>query len=322
VVLSHFERGFALPVSDFFQDFLENYGLQPHYLPTNAVMILSAFAAFCEGYTGIEPFVQGWAKYFQLCKQSVQEPRSKDDPPETAKEKKDHPMTQCGAATIMSWKGSDFSKIELLESCKKWQKSFFYVKNTTDVDLLNLPEYVDLPPNEMKNWTYNPKNTVGPVNALHRVKDDLRNAGLTPEDIIACFISRRISPLQRHSHKICQMSGAMDPTQHSTHELSPANILRRVKDICKTSQAIFAWGLEPYSRDRPAPMVNLSSRHFALSLIHLLSRHIHAWFNILILPLYLCQIRHIPIAGISLDSDQLAFSLAEIQLPGHRERPD
>jgi hypothetical protein len=26
-------------------------------LPANAVMILSAFAAFCEGYAGIEPFV-------------------------------------------------------------------------------------------------------------------------------------------------------------------------------------------------------------------------------------------------------------------------
>jgi hypothetical protein len=104
-------------------------------------------------------------------------------------------MTQCGATTIMSRKGSDFPKIELLESCKKWQKSFFYVNYTTDVDLLNLPEYVDLPPNEMKNWTYNPKNMVGPVNALHWVKHELRDAGLTLEDIIACFISRRVSPL-------------------------------------------------------------------------------------------------------------------------------
>jgi hypothetical protein len=42
----------------------------------------------------------------------------------------------------------------------------------------------------MKNWIYNPKNMVGPVNALHQVKDDLRDAGLTPEDIIACFISQ------------------------------------------------------------------------------------------------------------------------------------
>jgi hypothetical protein len=164
--------------------------------------------------------------------------------------------------TIMSRKGSDFPKIELLESCKKWQKRFFYVKNTTKVNLLNLPAYVDIPPTEMKNWTYNPKNTVGAVNALHRVKDDLRDAGLTLEDIIACFISRRVSPLQRRSHKICQMSGAMDPTRHSTHELSPADILRQVKDICKTSQTVFAWGLRPYSRDRPAPTVNPFSRHF------------------------------------------------------------
>jgi hypothetical protein len=225
-------------------------------------MILSAFAAFCEGYAGIEPFAQGWAKYFQLRKQSAQEPRSKDDPPETAMEKKDRPMTQCGVATIMSRKGSDFPKIELLESCKKWQKRFFYVKNTTAVDLLNLLPYVDEPPFEMKNWTYNPKNTVGLANALHRVKGELRDAGLTPQDIITCFISRRVSPLQRWSHKICQMSGAMDPTRHSTHELSPADILRRVKDICKTSQVTFAWGLKPYSWDRPAPTVNLFSRYF------------------------------------------------------------
>jgi hypothetical protein len=120
VFVSHFERGFALLVSDFFRDFLNHYDLQPHHLPTNAVMILSAFAAFCEGYVVIEPFVQAWAKYFQLHKQSAQEPRNKDDPPETAKEKKDHPMTQCSTTTIMSRKGSNFPKIELLESCKKW----------------------------------------------------------------------------------------------------------------------------------------------------------------------------------------------------------
>jgi hypothetical protein len=100
-------------------------------------------------------------------------------------------------------KGSDFPKIELLESCKKWQKSFFYVKNTTDVDLINPPAYVDVLPNDMKNWTHNPRNSVGIINALHRVMGELCDAGLTPEDIIACFISRRISPLQRRSHKIC-----------------------------------------------------------------------------------------------------------------------
>jgi hypothetical protein len=71
------------------------------------------------------------------------------------------------------------------------------MKNTTNVDLLNLPAYVDVPPHEMKNWTYNPKNAVSIVNALHRVMGELSSAGLRPEDIIACFISRRISPLQQ-----------------------------------------------------------------------------------------------------------------------------
>jgi hypothetical protein len=120
VFIAHFERGFGLPVSDFFRDLLDTYDLQPHHILANAMMILSAFAAFCEGFAGIEAFTQAWVKYFQLQKQVVQEPpRSKDDPPETAQEKKDRPMTQCGAATIMSRKGSDFPKVELLESCKK-----------------------------------------------------------------------------------------------------------------------------------------------------------------------------------------------------------
>jgi hypothetical protein len=127
---------------------------------------------------------------FSATEKSAQEPQEKGAPLETAKEKKDRPMTQCGAATIMSRKGSDFPKIELLESCKKWQKTFFYVKNTTDVDLLNLSAYVDVPPHDMKNWNYNPRNDMSTVNALHRVMGELSSAGLTPEDIIACFISR------------------------------------------------------------------------------------------------------------------------------------
>jgi hypothetical protein len=56
--------GFALPVSNFFWDFLNYYGLQPHHLPTNVVMTLSAFSAFYEGYAGIEAFVHAWSKYF------------------------------------------------------------------------------------------------------------------------------------------------------------------------------------------------------------------------------------------------------------------
>jgi hypothetical protein len=77
---------------------------------------------------------------------------------------------------------------------------------------------------------------------------------------MACFISRHVSPLERRSHKICQMSGAMDPTRHSTHELSPADILWRVKDICRTSQTVP--GGSSIQLGLPCPDGKLFSRHF------------------------------------------------------------
>jgi hypothetical protein len=77
VFVAHFEPGFTLPASYFFLDFLEYYGLQPHHLPANAVMIMSAFAAFCEGFAGIEAFVHAWAKYFQLGSKAPKSPRTR-----------------------------------------------------------------------------------------------------------------------------------------------------------------------------------------------------------------------------------------------------
>jgi hypothetical protein len=40
------------------------------------------------------------------------------------------------------------------------------------------------------------------------------------DDIVRAFITRRILPLQCRSHKICQMSGPMDPTRITTFELT------------------------------------------------------------------------------------------------------
>ena len=48
VFLDHFERGFGLPAGKFFRDFLDTFGLQPHHLPANAILQLSAYATFSE----------------------------------------------------------------------------------------------------------------------------------------------------------------------------------------------------------------------------------------------------------------------------------
>ena len=49
VFLAHFQRGFGLPASPFFRDFLNYFGLQPHHLLANAITSLSAFTSFMEG---------------------------------------------------------------------------------------------------------------------------------------------------------------------------------------------------------------------------------------------------------------------------------
>ena len=77
-------------------------------------------------------------------------------------------------------------------------------------------------------------------------------------DMVGAFVSRRVSPLQRRAHKICHMGGRMDGTRTSTHELSDDEIFLRVKAVAKlpSKMETWSWGMEPYSRASPAPIVS------------------------------------------------------------------
>ena len=66
-----------------------------------------------------------WAKYFQLKWQSV---------PGGMGTKR---MTSTGAASISPRKHSIFPRVFGLESCRKWQRTFFYVKNSGAQELVN-----------------------------------------------------------------------------------------------------------------------------------------------------------------------------------------
>ena len=66
VFLSHFKRGFGLPASGFFRDFLEFFGLQPHHLGVGAIVQLSGFVTLYEGYLGVEPSIDLWVRFFSL----------------------------------------------------------------------------------------------------------------------------------------------------------------------------------------------------------------------------------------------------------------
>ena len=109
VFLTHFERGFGLPASTFFRAFLEFFGLQPHHLGAGAIVQLSSFVTLCEGYLGVEPTIDLWARFFSLKQQGPSAGEFAD----------------CATAVISKRSGADFPKIPVEDSTKKWQNSFF-----------------------------------------------------------------------------------------------------------------------------------------------------------------------------------------------------
>ncbi|KAK1679121.1 hypothetical protein QYE76_039969 [Lolium multiflorum] len=242
VFLAHFERGFGLPASDFFREFLDFYGLQPHHLPGNAVFYLSCYVSFMEGYIGIRPTKETFARFFSLRINSVQ---GKEIP-------KPKPPVQCGSCIIGSRQGSPFFKFSGLESCRAWQETFFYVKNTGEADLINLPAFNPAVPTKA-NWGFNPKTGHIETNRIIRFMADLRkDTDICSDDIVRTFISRRVLPLQRRAHKISEMYGPRDPTKITGLALSKEDIVLKAKQICQTDMPMdWEWGFTPLSSTNP-----------------------------------------------------------------------
>ena len=141
------------------------------------------------------------------------------------------------------------------------------------IDCLGLPnEFKIGPPTEELNWAYNPEEREADVNELHQALIQLMDEGMTGDDLLRTFVSRRVNPLQSRTHKMCVMSGRHDPNRMSTFALSKAEIYRRVKAIAKTSMddGEWQWGKEPYDRHHPGPAVSIrtfpSNQNFTYSI--------------------------------------------------------
>ncbi|KAK1632697.1 hypothetical protein QYE76_007012 [Lolium multiflorum] len=242
VFAAHFERGFGLPASDFFRRFLDFYELQPHHLPGNAIFYLSSFVSFMEGFVGLWPTVETFARFYNLRINSIQDPKLP-----TPK-----PTVQCGACILTPRQGSPYYKFTGLESCRAWQETFFYVRNSGPSDFINLPAYVPGAP-ARTNWRYNPQESHEETNRIVRYMETLNDTtNICADDIVRTFVSRRVLPLQRRAHKICQMTGRMDPTRITTFSLSKTDVVLKAKQICKTQMPVkWEWGMQPFSRQRP-----------------------------------------------------------------------
>src|SRR4051812_45253308 len=244
--MSHFAWGFCLPLSDFAREFLDYFGLQPHHLLANAIASLSAFISSSEGYFGLWPSVHVWSKFFQIRSNVI---------PDKSLHPSEKVLTQFGAASITPRRKSEFPRVAGLESCKKWHRSIFYIKNTRKEDKIRIPTFSIATPSN-KNWNYNPRKSHALAEAFEIRLKELIRAGLRGEDLMTTFVSSRICPFQLRSHKLCYMSGPLDPNRVSMVELDDVQIQKHVWAIFKTEMPEeWVWGMIPFSRDNPPPQV-------------------------------------------------------------------
>jgi hypothetical protein len=144
------------------------------------MMTLSTFATLCEAYLDIWPSVElfRWLLYFKT--------QTMDSIPVT-----------CGATSFYTCKTARFSKLMRKESYKKWQGSFFYVRNLgKDIDYVNLPPFNAGGPGERNNWS---ASLSGPdpdmANILWRIVALQAEGILKPPDLLLAFINAHVSPL-------------------------------------------------------------------------------------------------------------------------------
>jgi hypothetical protein len=63
VFLTHIERVFGVPASDFLRGLLFFYPIELVHLVPNSITIISTFIHLCEAYLGIAPHFHLWRTY-------------------------------------------------------------------------------------------------------------------------------------------------------------------------------------------------------------------------------------------------------------------
>ena len=238
VFSAHLERGLGLPVSSFFAEFLRFYGLYPHHLGANCITQLSCFVVLCEAYLGVWPSMEIFGMFFFLRSQT------------TAGQQRD-----CGGVSI-SAKNTPLPKINLPDSIKKWQGTYFYARNLTAVDRIGLPAFSNELP-ASKSWLRKPPVDGALEKVLFSRLKVLVAGGLRSRDLTLTWLSRRMYPLQARPHKLCFYSGIRDPSR-TCLELPNQKSLRKwaARLITDRVEAEWDFGFEPFTRAERAPEVS------------------------------------------------------------------
>ena len=215
ILASHVIRGMALPPSDFFTEVLEYYGLQPHNIGPNNILVVAAFEALFEGYLGVRPSLDFFRYFFHVRRQTRPD---------------DGGLTTCGSVSFnCRWSRSWYPQVPCPDSIRGWTSTFFYCKDVlAPGKTVGIPPFVNAPPMPRLSWR---------EEAVGKLTDDLRLVfrriefltsavpRLDGVDIVLCWLTRQIRPLRYCSRRMCEYtSDVMDPLRVCKNDISDEDV--------------------------------------------------------------------------------------------------
>src|SRR3954466_530297 len=215
------ERGVSLPISYFFLSVLNHFKVQPHNLSPNSILMLSNFAALCEGYLGIRPRLDLFVYFFTVKREAG---HSREE------------LRNCGTISFKIRPGRRFPDIVGHKSWKNWQRTYFY---GPDIPLagqeVTYPDFVYGAATEVSTWRSHASlpSDLDAYRAIRRIKWFIET-GLTGLDLAMCWFIRRIQPLQHRTKYMHEYTGdRRDTLRISEDNFSSDSVKFRPKDIVK-----------------------------------------------------------------------------------------
>ena len=92
---------------------------------------------------------------------------------------------------------------------------------------------------------------------LERLEELFTKEGLTTRDVTLCWLYNRITPLQAWLHKICFLSGRLDPTRLTWKRWKLESLNGWLRHVAKEKRVAENWKYSnaPYTRRKRAPQV-------------------------------------------------------------------
>jgi hypothetical protein len=211
IFTSFFERGFNLPVGDFFRCLLYYYRLELVHLVPDSITVVSTFNHFCEAYLGIPPHFLMWRYFFYV------KITGKRSGPVGAV------MFNLRSGLKVEWIDTDHR-----DNTAGWWSEWFYIVDQVP----GLPCRNGHEPVKISEWDFGlSSHDLEDLKGVLELISDMKKWGVTGAAAARSFCRRMIHLIKDRVHTAYEYCGQLDPTHEVNRKVSKEEVVARVSQM-------------------------------------------------------------------------------------------